>query len=162
MKFIYSSIFFFLLIGCRYLPCGVSFDLEQIEKTVAEEEITGIYLPDETTRQVTPGYTGGSSAKLELKSDQTFVLSDFPKSTFYFDVSTKNVHQYISASGKWKVYKNENQHKIELEYDFSGVIENYTSTYDLYQKDGRPVILIGIGDPDECNFLRLKKEVNSR
>ncbi len=152
-----SLLFFILLTGCRYLPCGITYDLDNANKNISQETLIGTYFPDQTTINTTPGYENKKSAQLTLNSDHTFNFSGFPKSTFDFEANFRNNHSETSASGTWTLLKKENRMLLQLQYIFEKPMEGYTASYELYEKDGRLVILIGIGDPDECYYSRLIK-----
>ena len=105
------------------------------------------------------GYENAKSAELILKKDGSLEIKSTPIGTFdfmsYYDEADKN----MNAIGTWKTkkgkYNAELNVAVEFEKEYSEL--DFRTTWDIYEKNGKPVILIIIGDPDSCAAARFVK-----
>lgn len=140
--------------SCNYLPCGWDDDLSQVSTIPIEQTIIGQYIPDEITKEIIPGYKI-SPAQIILENDGIMKFQNIPGSTFDFEKYYSNNHEPISGSGNWQVDNKENKIELDVKLKFQpNTLSNYGTSYRLYKKNGKYVIFIIVGDPDECSAAR--------
>ena len=157
IRIIFTSVVLLSLIGCGLSTCPYYSDLEVIEDEIEKDNLIGIYKLDiDPPASVGPG-------ELILKNNSDFILKNIPvglldvfNSDYSQDSETIN-----DINGNWNLVANTNEPTISVELKFNEIdesLDNTTSTWNLYEKDGTRVILIILGDPDSCEALRFIKK----
>ena len=69
------------------------------------------------------------------------------------------IDKKINARGNWKpvYYKNEMFLSVDIKFEKKDSIGNKGTSWSIYLKNNKPVILIEIGDPDACRVIRFIK-----
>ena len=148
-------LFTLLYSSCNYIPCSASSDLTPVKNIPVTTELAGIYKPDSFTKEDIPGYYYSDSTYLELTKTGMLYLNSFAKSSFGGDYDTKDTSIKINGNGAWKCSYQKTITSIasELHLSDSSIIQG--TTFKLYKKNDKFVLLLPVGDPDNCTALRL-------
>ena len=101
-------------------------------------------------------------AKLTLKKDSTFIIKQIPigvLNVFYSDYKQDD-NNLENITGTWKITDNYDELKLSVDIQLSDIndkLDNIWTSWKLYEKDNKPVVLIILGDPDSCNALKFIK-----
>ncbi|UGU15408.1 hypothetical protein LS482_17210 [Sinomicrobium kalidii] len=157
------SIFTILFIGgltncSRIIPCNLSAGLEPMKQKPAPDFLIGHYVPDAKTTEMIEGFKNGS---LNIKPDGSFEMKNIPVGVFDFDAYYAGKTDGVEAKGNWKAIEHEMSTYLSADLNFNKNqtdLEGYIVSWQIFSKDDRAVILIPVGDPDECMSVRLIKE----
>ena len=155
-KWLIIVISLLLLISCNLVPCGWDYDLYRIHNKPTTKFLIGNYKPDERTRNYIKEY---KNAELILEENGSLIFKNTPIRTFdfmnYYDETEKNVN----AIGKWKVKSGNYTANLDVDLNFEKAYSklDYSTTWKIYEKEGKAVIFIIIGDPDSCAVARFIK-----
>ena len=157
MKTCTALLFLFTLVSssCNYIPCSASSDLAAVKTVPANSELAGIYKPDAFTKTDIPGYANSDSTYLELTKDSIIYIRRFDKSTFTFIENAKDTGIKINGDGSWQCFYTKNTAFISMQIQLSNspIVSWYN--FKLFKKNNKFVILLPVGDPDNCEALRL-------
>ena len=143
-----------LLFSCNYLPCGWDSDLQILKQAPLINELVGVYKPDSITKQNISGFR---LAEFVLDSNGNLVFKNIPIGAL--DIERQNDQSPMNGVGRWDVNSNA---QISVNLKFEGHEAGFRTSYRLYNKNGRKVIFMIIGDPDECSAARFVQEGYSR
>ena len=152
----------FIAISCsRILPCNSHSGLTRMEVQPKPDELEGHYTPDTKTIDLFKAYEHIENMSLEVHQNGSFkinnILAGILDTDSYYN---GDIAQEIDVKGSWKVVTHENSVFMVVDLHFNkeqADIENYGTSWQLFTKDEKPVILIPVGDPDECMVARFVK-----
>ncbi len=165
IKIILRAIFCVFLItisSCTLNPCGWDSDLDSIKEKPTSEFLIGKYKFDERTKRI-QGFENSQNAELNIKSDGTFEMKNIPKGTLDFMSYYDSMNVNIDANGKWKVIYHKGAAELSVKVMFDSTktdLNNFYTSWKIYKKDKKAVILIMVGDIDECSAARFEKITN--
>ena len=145
---------------CTLIPCGWDSDLDLVEKNPKNEFMIGKYKLDERTVEYIPGYENFQNAELNIKSDGTFEMRNIPKRTFDFTSNYNSNNDVVDAIGKWKTSYNKGTAELNVNVQFDSIktdLTDFWTSWRIYEKDGKAVVFIIVGDPDSCSAARFEK-----
>ena len=152
------------LISCNLVPCGWDYDLYKIHNKPTPKFLIGKYKLDKRTLNYIPGYKNAKNAELILEENGALIFENIPIGTFdfmdYYDETEKNVN----AIGKWKVRSGNYTANLDVDINFEKAYSklDFSTSWKIYEKEGKPVIFIIIGDPDSCAAARFIKKNNKQ
>ncbi|WP_299160883.1 hypothetical protein [uncultured Tenacibaculum sp.] len=149
--FSYSFIFLFL-ISCYIAPCNLD---NGVDALITKKEHTFL-VGDYVVEKIINSKLNTENSIINIRKNGTIEMSDI--STSLFDMTI--LERKINVKGNWKLIHAEGEYFLSLSLNFNekDKIEDYGTSWKLYEKNGRPVFLIKFGDPDECNGVRFIKE----
>ena len=155
-----------LISGCTLFSCRRDDGLDRFKNTPNTVSLLGNYRPDTKTKKLIEGFNHSDNTLITLLENGDLKFSRFPKGTFDFDAYYEHQIIYTNGSGKWRSGYDDNNStaylSVSLKFDDPLIegqtFEQFGTTYNLYQQDGKYVILIPVGDPDECSSVRLVHE----
>jgi len=156
LKNIVLIAFFGSVTGCSFLPCPYYSDLKEL-KNLDEEELIGSYYSDDNS------YAQNGQAELMIKKNKSFLLKNIPIAVldvFHTDYK-QDMNNLQAITGNWKIPKEQENNELITEIEYNKIAPefgNISTTWELFEKDGQPVILIIIGDPDSCRALSFVKK----
>lgn len=156
MKDLIYFIILILNVGCNYIPCSSSSDLDYVKQLSNPSLIAGIYTPDEFTKQDFKEYSASDSTFLEIETNGKISLHNFPESTFGSWRETDIVT--VDGSGTWTSSFKSGTTKLTTKITFKQTNVMHPSDFRLFKKGNKFYILIDFGDPDNCTSIRLKQQ----
>ncbi|WP_148044305.1 hypothetical protein [Sinomicrobium pectinilyticum] len=153
----------FLLTSCsRILPCNLSSGLTVLEDKPEPEFLVGKYVPDSKTIEWFKTYKDMKHPSMNIKLNGVYEIKDIPAGildldAFYYEDKTKK----IDVRGKWKAVTHEKATFFSVNVDFNKDqinAEDYGTSWQIFSKGEKAVIIIPVGDPDECRAVRFIKE----
>lgn len=156
-----KNLLFIPIIIIILLSCNCSPDLKNVKTLPENLNLKGVYYPDDITLDEVVGFSTNPNAVLILDTDSTFILDQFPASALDFDdYYNKNIES-VKGYGTWSLHNDGSRtyFYISLHYTYSSdsTTNGYGTSWQLKQKDGEYYIYFNVGDPDECNSIRLKR-----
>jgi len=145
-----------LQLGCNYIPCSSSSDLDKVRRPPNPSLIAGIYKPDRFTKQDFKEYSHSDSTFLVISVDGKIILNKFPKSTF--GSWDKSEIDLINGSGTWTANSGSGTTNINTNIVFDQKEIMLPSAFRLFKKENKYYILIDFGDPDNCSSVRLQQQ----
>jgi|CoawatStandDraft_6_1074263.scaffolds.fasta_scaffold11475_2 hypothetical protein len=149
--------FTLLFFSCYLIPCNFDKNLVEIENKKNESFFIGKYFLELSINN----NFDYNKTELILDKNGELKINRISSKTFPW---IKGKERLISAKGNWKlVYiKNRKDHYLSLSIKFQKTdnLEDFGLSKKFYQKKGSPVILLEIGDPDECKAVRFIKKSN--
>jgi len=145
-----------LYLGCNYIPCSSSSDLDKVKQLTDPSLIAGTYKPDEFTKQDFKEYSKSDSTFLVIEGNGNINLHNFPEETFgrweKSDITT------VDGSGTWasNFKSGTTQINTNIVFNQKGIMQ--PSPFRLFKKEDKYYILIDFGDPDNCMSVRLKQQ----
>ncbi len=153
------GIIFPLIIGCNLFPCGWATDLDEIDKKPTPDFLIGKYKLEERTLNFIPGYENAKNAELNLEKNGSLIIKNTPIGTFDFMDYYNETDQNVNAIGNWKARSGKYTAKLRVNLNFEKEYSelDVSTSWKIYEKDGKPVIFIILGDPDSCAAARFIK-----
>ena len=145
-----------LHLGCNYIPCSSSSDLDKVRQPPNPSLIAGIYKPDKFTKQDFKEYSHSDSTFLVIYMDGKINLNNFPNKTF--DSWDKSEGAIINGSGTWATSSELGTTTIHTNIIFDQKGTLTASAFRLFKKENKYYILIDFGDPDNCTSVRLQQQ----
>ncbi len=149
----YLQIIIIFFYGCSITPCSTSKGLKAINIEIDKSFLYGVYSLESTNNF---NYFDNES-KIILHKNGDLEIINFSRRIF----NSIDPKGKINIGGKWDVHYNsdtmENKLTLTLRFNKKYKIEDMLSSFDLYLKNDKPVMLFNFGDPDECNYLRFIK-----
>lgn len=142
--------------SCNYIPCSASSDLSKLSEAPEHVSAAGGYEPDSFTKQDHKEYAAAKEPFLILSEDGTIFLNNFPRKTFAADQEPGS--STITGSGTWAFEKGKETINIKTSLSFKQQGITQPPPFQLYKKDNKFYILIELGDPDNCNAVRLVQQ----
>ena len=143
-----------LLTGCTLMPCPSISDLEELDALPNTNALSGVYFADKGDKSI-PTL---KHSRLILNADGTFSFYDFPADVL--DASADS-NMAVDGKGTWSPELNNGSARVFVGLDAEPYNEDgkmdYSTSWRLYRKDKRLVIVLWAGDPDACRILRLVK-----
>ena len=99
-------------------------------------------------------------ALIVIKKNGTIEMNNIPINVFDLMKSNKE----INVEGTWKlIYLEERLEdryllSSSLKFEKKDNIDDYGTSWGIYKKNNKPVILIKVGDPDSCKAIRFIKK----
>ena|SRR2546430_7160490 len=144
------------ILGCNYIPCSSSSDLDKVKKVSNVASIAGIYKPDKFTKEDFKEYSNSDSTLLLLFEDGKITLKNFPLKTFgsWDQPNTDKVNGW----GTWTSNFESGTINIDtnIAFDHPEIIK--PAPFRLFKKGNKYYILIDFGDPDACLSVRLEQQ----
>ncbi|RNL83706.1 hypothetical protein ED312_14575 [Sinomicrobium pectinilyticum] len=151
-----------ILTNCsRIIPCNLNSGLDAISHNPKPEFLIGKYKLDAKTIKTVKEYKNIKDGYLIIKSDGTFEMKNIPEGTFDFDAYYDGKIEGIDVRGSWKSTAHDESAHLVMDINFNKEqtdLKGYLASWQIYVKDEKAVILIPIGDPDECMAVRFLKE----
>jgi len=159
IKFLILGISLSLFVSCNLFPCGWATDLDSVDEKPKADFLIGTYKLDERTLDFIPGYENAESARLILKKDGSLEIKNTPIGTFDFMSYYDETDQNVNGTGTWKTEKGKYNAELNVGVKFEKKYSelDFWTDWDIYKKNGKPVIFIIIGDPDSCAAARFIK-----
>ena len=66
----------------------------------------------------------------------------------------------MDAIGKWKTSYNKGTAELNVNVQFDSIktdLTDFWTSWRIYEKDGKAVVFIIVGDPDSCSAARFEK-----
>ena len=146
----------FIVLGCNYIPCSASSDLDKVKQHPSPSSIAGNYKPDTFTKQDFKEYSNSDSTYLVIHNDGRVILKNFPVTTF--GSWNKSDTGFVNGSGTWTFGEESGTTIINTELVFDQKEIMRPPAFKLFKKDGKYYILIPFGDPDVCTSVRLQQQ----
>ena len=147
--------------SCTLIPCISDAGLNYVKENPKPDFIVGTYKFDDWTLNKTQGFRNSQDARLIINENGTFELINIPKGTIDINTLYYSDSKRINARGTWRTYFREGETaKIFMNFKFNLTkvnIEDFETTWGIYEEDGRAVVFISVGDPDECAAVRFLK-----
>ena len=144
------------ILGCNYIPCSASSDLDKVKKVSNLASISGIYKPDKFTKQDFKEYSNSDSTFLLLSEDGKITLKNFPIETF--GSWNKSKTHIVNGSGTWTSSFKSGTTIINTNITFDQPETMTPGPFRLFSKKSKHYILIDFGDPDACESVRLEQQ----
>ncbi len=157
---IYIITILFTISSCTLIPCGWDSDLDLVENNPKKEFLIGKYKLDERTVKHIQGYENSQNAKLNIKADGTFEMRNTPKRTFDFMSNYNSKDSVVDATGNWKTSYNKGTAELNVNVHFDSTktdLTDFWTSWRIYEKNGKAIIFIIVGDPDGCSAARFEK-----
>jgi hypothetical protein len=164
-KLILALFVLFTLSNCSLAPCLPDSNLEYVTDNPKSAFIAGKYkLESKISKYEVLENT--ENTELIINEDFTFQINNLPIEGWSFGVFQEKENILINILGKWKITKGENgflnkkNSIFHVNYDLENSEENstgYSSSWKIYQKNGKAVIFYSLGDPDNCEAVRFIK-----
>jgi hypothetical protein len=145
-----------LHLGCNYIPCSSSSDLDNVKQLSNRSFIAGTYKPDEFTKLDFKEYSKSDSTYLVIEGNGNISLHNFPIETF--GSWEKSDFSTVDGSGSWTSSFKSGTTQINTNIVFKQKDIMQPSAFRLFKKEGKYYILIDFGDPDNCTSVRLKQQ----
>ena len=152
--YLFSILFFS---SCYLIPCNLDSGLDELNIKQEDDFFIGEYVVE---RVINNSYNFKIN-KSSIKIKKNGILEMNNVSIQLFDLRPD---KEINVNGTWKsVYLKEKSDdryflSLSLKFDEKDNIEDYVTSWKMYIKRDKPVILIKIGDPDNCSAIRFIKE----
>ena len=166
VNLILGLLFLFTLYNCSLAPCLSDSGLEYVTDNPKSDFITGKYkLESKISKYEVLENT--ENTELIINEDFTFQINKLPIEGWSFGVFQEKENILINILGKWKIIEGENgflnkkNSIFHVNYDIEnskGNSTGYSSSWKIYQKNGKAVILYSLGDPDNCEAVRFTKK----
>ena len=141
--------------------CQCASDLKNVESLSSDIDLKGAYFPDAITKSEVPGFSYNPKATLIIDTDSTFVIDRFPASALNFNDYYDNNTEGVKGYGSWSFYNDGRSTDINVNLHYTYLSDSTTNSFatawKLTKKDGEYYIYYSVGDPDECNPVRLKR-----
>jgi hypothetical protein len=144
------------ILGCNYIPCSASSDLDKVKKISNAASISGIYKPDTFTKRDYKEYSNSDSTFLLLSEDGKITLKNFPIETFGSWSNQKT--RIVNGSGTWTSSTKSGTTIIRTKIAFDQPKTMTPAPFRLFRKKSKHYILIDFGDPDACESVRLEQQ----
>jgi hypothetical protein len=145
-----------LLQSCTLLPCNSDAGLSRAPDTVRPEDLIGIYKPDEFSLTQYPALRF-SGAWMEIQPGW-LEFKNVPLGVFSLDSFYETSNRLVSGTASWGIKPyGSNIFSVSIGFD-DAHLQGFSTGYPLYRKDKKHVILIRVGDPDECRALRFVQQ----
>lgn len=150
------------ILGLVLISCQCASDLKNVKSIPESLDLKGVYYPDDITIEEVVGFRNNPNAVLILDTDSTFILDWFPASALdfhdYYDRNTESV----KGHGTWSLSNDRRSTEINISLSYTYSTDSATNgggrKWKLKQKDDEYYIYYNIGDPDECNPVRLRRK----
>jgi len=153
-KVIFTTLSLLAIYGCSSNKCDWSNDLTNISKKPDSTQLYGVYKPDDRTLKTIPGYSNLKDAEIILEADDKLTVKNIPVSTFDFVNYNKNVHQPVNGNGRWRAFYDKYAAvSVAIHLD-SNLVGSVGTHYRLFQKNGKYLIALPLGHPDDCVVAR--------
>ncbi|WP_299110207.1 hypothetical protein [uncultured Tenacibaculum sp.] len=153
-KFNNIIVFFFLILfnACYLIPCELDSGLIRLNKKQNDDFFIGEYYVESF---IGNSYNLNTENTYIKVSNQLIEIYNIPSRVFNF-----NLNREINAKANWKQvpFKENLFLSVDLIFEKQDSLENYGTSWEVYKKNGKPVILIKVGDPDECSAIRFIKK----
>ncbi|RNL83709.1 hypothetical protein ED312_14590 [Sinomicrobium pectinilyticum] len=151
---------FFLTNCARFTPCRLDSKFTPVKDRPEQEFLIGHYITDAATLEMIKGYEGGY---LNINPDGSIEIRNIPISVFDIKSYAAGQTKGVDFTGTWKsgIHKESAHLFADISFDKKPTILNdkgYLVTWQILSKDGKAVIIIPLGDPDECRAVRFIKE----
>ncbi|RXG18130.1 hypothetical protein DSM03_101809 [Leeuwenhoekiella aestuarii] len=161
MKKYFTCILLFILTSCHLINCDLDSDLEPLTAKPDSESIVGTWYPDKRTMESVSVYRKSENPEFIISSNGTFKMSRIPAKTFTLLTSKNPSEKSVDATGTWKLV--ESRGFVFLSMDIIFEKNNFRLTkmgvpWKINIKNGKVVLFRMIGDPDECEAVRLIKK----
>lgn len=157
-----KSILEISLVSLMLLGCQCASDLKNVKSIPGQLDLKGVYYPDKITKDEVIGFSVNPNAVLIFDTDSTFVIDSFPASALDFDDYYDRNTESVQGHGTWSLYNDGQSTDIHVSLHYTYSSDSATNgggtTWKLVQKNGEYYIYYSIGDPDECNPIRLRRK----
>jgi hypothetical protein len=141
-----------LITSCTLIPCTSDSGLDYVNENPKPNFLIGTYKLDEWTLSKTQGYSNSQNSRLKVYSNGLFELINIPKGTIDINTLYYSEGEDIDANGTWKTRFKEGE-TAQFSVNFSSL----SMVWKIYEQDEKAVILIRVGDPDNCAAVRFIK-----
>ncbi len=165
VNLILGLLFLFTFYNCSLVPCLSDSGLEYVTDNPKSDFIAGKYkLESKISKYGVLENT--ENTELIINEDFTFQINNLPIEGWSFGVFQEKENILINILGKWKIIEGENgflnkkNSIFQVNYDVENSEENekgYSSSWKIYQKNGKAVIFYSLGDPDSCEAIKFIK-----
>lgn len=144
--FYLTSILFFS--SCSLIPCNFDSGLDELKKKQKDIFFIGEYVIEKNKNYKHET----ENSQIVVNKNGSINIENIPSSVFYLSKPNEN----LNIKGKWElIFKDKTQY-LSLNLKIKG--KNLLTSWKMYKKKGKPVILIRVGDPDSCSAVRFIKE----
>lgn len=154
-KITYLGVYFYTLFtisSCYLIPCNLDSGLNEFKEEQNDDFFIGEYYVESF---IGNSYNLNTENTYIKVSNQLIEIYNIPSRVFNF-----NLNREINAKANWKQvpFKENLFLSVNLIFEKQDSLENYGTSWEVYKKNGKPVILIKVGDPDECSAIRFIKK----
>lgn len=153
------SLLIFILTSCRYLGPVDGIFTKNLKSRPDSSALIGNWEIDSLSYHLVRDQykLNGEKVKLKILKTGNFLAENFPD--FVKDGFGQSIHhRLLNASGKWDLDKIEGTWNLSMNFSPGDMYGLGWMPYQLYLKNGKLVIWISLGDPDEGRRLLFKKE----
>ena len=137
------------------IPCDFEDGLLEIENTKNESFFVGKYI---TERSFHNNFDN-TKTEIILNKNGDLEINKISSKTFKPYTGKEKI---ISVGGKWRLVYVESRDSyrlsLSLKFEKKDSFQNQITSGKFHLKDGEPVFIIEIGDPDECRAVRFIKQ----
>ena len=154
-------ILLFSLTSCHLINCDLDADLEPLTAKPSVESVKGTWYPDKRTMESVSVYRKSENPEFIISSDGTFKMSRIPAKTFTLLPSKNPSEKSVDATGTWKLVESRGFVFLALNIDFKENtfgLSGLLYSFQIKTKNESMVLFENIGDPDECEAVRLIKK----
>ena len=156
-KLTFINLLFVLLSSCYLIPCNYYSDLNKFNNKPNFKQLVGNYQLD-----IEPP-ASRAQAQLILKKDSTFILKEVPVGVLNvfnsdFEQDDNSLENII---GTWQISDYGKETSLSVDINWSQIdekLDDSQTSWKLYEKDNKPIVLIILGDPDSCESLKFIKK----
>lgn len=146
LNFILISMLFFS--SCYLIPCNLDSELEELDIKQEDDFFIGEYVI-ETNKNY---QYKTDKILIEITKNENIYIKNIPSNVFY----SSRPDEKLNIKGKWKLIYRDKAPFLSLNLKIKN--KNLLTSWSIYIKRDKPVILIKIGDPDSCSAIRLIKK----
>lgn len=152
-KIIFCLFSLTLFNNCHLIPCTLDSGLTPLIGKQKDDFFKGEYMVDQF---VNNSYNINID-NLTMKIDKNSILEI---NNIHGHILNLRLNKKINVKAIWKPMFFKEKSLLTIHYKFAkkDSIENYLTSWKVYKKNNKPVLLINIGDPDECTAIRFIKK----
>ncbi len=145
--------------GCTLIPCDCYSDMGPLTVKPKTNFIAGLYQLDDWTLQNLKGCNAAQNAIFRIKPDGTFEMRNIPMAILSYNAYYKSTDEKLSVNGTWSAVFDKGTAKLSVDFNYESQagFGKIFSSWNMYIKNQKPVILIIVGDPDECAAARFER-----
>lgn len=147
-KFFTLSICFIFFSSCYLIPCNIDSELDELDIKQEEDFFIGKYVI-ETNKNY---QYKTDKILIEITKNGNIYIKNIPSNVFY----SSRTNEKLNIKGEWKLVYRDEAPFLSLNLKIKN--KNLLTSWSIYKKRDKPVILIKIGDPDSCSAIRFIKK----
>lgn len=150
-KMIFCLFSLILFNNCHLIPCTLDSGLTPLIEKQKDDFFIGEY----TVEKFVNGDSNIDINDLSIKIDKNMVLEINNIHGYILDL---RLNKKINVKAILKPMKEKNLLSVHYKFEKKDSLEDYITSWKAYKKNNKPVLLINIGDPDECSAIRFIKK----